>query len=78
MFCNCRLFLIAKYQLINIINRQLDRPDGDRGSGRPFENHMAIGFLRNTGTDPYREVIRPLGGSNCFSSEVLRALCEIC
>ena len=37
----------------------------DRGSGPPGKSQVAIGFLRNTGTDPPREAIRPKG-SNCF------------
>ena len=45
------------------------------GAQDPPENHEAICFLRNTGTDPSREAIGPIG-SNCFSREVLTALCE--
>ena len=37
---------------------------------------VAIGFLRNTGTNPAREGIGPLG-SNYFSREVRTALFEI-
>ena len=36
-----------------------------------LENHMAIGFRRNTGIDPLQEAIGPLG-SDWFSREVCR------
>ena len=49
---------------------------GRQGSERPLENHVAICFLKNTGTDPPREAIGHLW-SNCFSMEVSMALCEI-
>ena len=42
----------------------------------PLENHVSIGFLRNTGTDPPPEAIGPIR-SICFSREVRTALCEI-
>ena len=42
--------------------------------GLPLVITMAIGFLRNTGTDPPREAIGPLG-SNCFSRVVRELRC---
>ena len=42
----------------------------------PGKSEVAIGFLRNSGMDHPREAIGPQG-SNCFSSEVHTALCEI-
>ena len=42
----------------------------------PAKSQVAIGFLRNIGTDLPREVIGPLR-SNCFSREVSTALCKI-
>ena len=42
----------------------------------PGKSHVAIGFLRNTGTGPPRKAIGPLG-SKCFSREVRSALCKI-
>ena len=59
---------------------------GDSERGRvqnppsPRKLQVAIDFLRNTGTDPSREAIGPFigpKGSNCFSREVRRGLCEI-
>ena len=51
---------------------------GARGSGpSPGKSQVAIGFLRNSGTDPQKETIGPLG-FNCFSKEVRTALCEKC
>ena len=40
------------------------------------KSQKAIGFLRNSGTDPLEKQLGP--GSNCFSTEVSTALCEIC
>ena len=40
----------------------------------PLENHVAIGFLKNTGTDPPQEAIGPLR-SNCIMREGSMALC---
>ena len=57
----------------------LPRVDAERGSLTPpplGKLQVVIGFLRNTGTDPHREAIVPLG-SNCFSREVRTALCKI-
>ena len=31
-----------------------DPKEGDRGSGRLLENHIAIGYLSNTGPDPLK------------------------
>ena len=46
-------------------------PEGGMGWLDPTEkSHVAIGFLRNTSTDPLE------GGSNCFSREVCMVLCE--
>ena len=56
---------------------------GGRGGARdpdppppPWKSQVALGFLRNSGTDRPREAIRPLG-SNCILREVPAALCEI-
>ena len=49
------------------------------GTVSPYTNgksQVAIGFLRNAGTDPTREAIGPKG-SNCYSREVRTTLCEI-
>ena len=43
----------------------------------PGKSQMFIGFLRNTGTDPPRQAIGHQG-SNCFSREDRKTLCEIC
>ena len=43
----------------------------------PGKSKVTVGFLRNTGTDPPREAIGPIG-PNSFSMEVSTALCEIC
>ena len=40
----------------------------------PGKSQVVICILRNTGTEPPREAIGPLG-SNCFSREVRTALC---
>ena len=40
------------------------------------KSHVAIDFLKNSGTDPLWEAIGPLW-SNCFSRKVRTALCEI-
>ena len=45
------------------------------GLDRPGKSRVAIGFLRNSGTNPSREAIRP-DGSNFFSREVRAALCN--
>ena len=47
------------------------------GSRTPGKSQVAIDFLRNTGKEPPRKAIGPLG-SNCFSRKVRSALCEIC
>ena len=39
------------------------------------KSQVAIGFLRNSGTNPHREPMGPLG-SNCFSREVRTVLCN--
>ena len=48
---------------------------GRGGSGSPEKSQVAIGFLRNSDTDPPREVFGPLG-SNCCSRTVRTVLCK--
>ena len=38
------------------------RGGGDMGFGPPGKSQVAISFLRNTGTNRYREAIGPLEG----------------
>ena len=63
---------IVKAKLTHSVGARAD-PEGGGGMvtgvQTPLEYHMAIGLLRNTGTDPPREAIGPLR-SNCFSREV--------
>ena len=42
----------------------------------PLEIKSGYNLIRNTGTDPHREAIGPLG-SNCFSRDVRTELCKI-
>ena len=42
----------------------------------PGKSQVAVGILKNTGTDPPREAKGPLG-SNCFLMEVCLSFCEI-
>ena len=46
-----------------------------RGEPPPGKSQVATGF-RNSGMEPPREAIEPLG-SNCFSKIVCTPLCEI-
>ena len=59
-----------------IVKRAHERINRGRGQGSEphWKTHMAIGFLRNSGTDTPNEAI----GSNCFLREVCIALCQIC
>ena len=49
---------------------------GGQGVQNTLENHVAMDFFRNTGTDPLEKQLDPFG-PNCFSREVHTALCEI-
>ena len=52
---------------LNIYNRPneeitcVDLEEGDQGSHPPGKSQVAIGFVRNTDTDPPQEAIGPLG-----------------
>ena len=51
---------------------------GEEEHTSPFlENHVAIGFFRNTGTDTPQEANGP-NGFKCCLREVCASFCEIC
>ena len=64
--------LLCKYKE----HASIQKGEGYNGSRHPGKSQVAIGFLRNTGTDPHQEAIGHFR-SNFFSREVCTALCEI-
>ena len=64
----------------DLIFKRISLADPEEGSGVPGphgKSQVTVGFLRNSGTDPPREAIGPLG-SNCSSKEVRTTHCKIC
>ena len=64
------------YSLLLAFDMRIQREWGASGPDAPGKSQVAICCFRNTGTDPPREIIGPLG-SNCFSREARTVLCEI-